>query len=120
MNYQFSDRMATLKPSLVREILKASSDPEVIAFSAGNPAPDAFPVEDVRRIAGEILDDAPIDALQYSITEGYAPLRDALKRMVQTHYAIPLSADDDLIVISGAQQGMDLAAKAFVNEGDTV
>lgn len=73
MNYQFSDRMATLKPSLVREILKASSDPEVIAFSAGNPAPDAFPVEDVRRIAGEILDDAPIDALQYSITEGYAP-----------------------------------------------
>ena len=79
MNYQFSDRMATLKPSLVREILKASSDPEVIAFSAGNPAPDAFPVEDVRRIAGEILDDAPIDALQYSITEGYAPLREALK-----------------------------------------
>ena len=44
MNYQFSDRMATLKPSLVREILKASSDPEVIAFSAGNPAPDAFAV----------------------------------------------------------------------------
>ena len=83
MNYQFSDRMATLKPSLVREILKASSDPEVIAFSAGNPAPDAFPVEDVRRIAGEILDDAPIDALQYSITEGYAPLREALKRMVR-------------------------------------
>ena len=120
MNYQFSDRMATLKPSLVREILKASSDPEVIAFSAGNPAPDAFPVEDVRRIAGEILDDAPIDALLYSITEGYAPLGEALKRMVQTHYAIPLSADDDLIVISGAQQGMDLAAKAFVNEGDTV
>ena len=55
MVYQFSDRMATLQPSLIREILKSTSDPSVISFAAGNPAPDAFPVADVQRIAAEIL-----------------------------------------------------------------
>lgn len=119
MTYQFSNRISSLQPSLVREILKATSDPEVIPFAAGNPAPDAFPVDDVRRITAEILRDHPVDALQYSITEGYPPLREALKKMVAGHYGVPMEGSD-LIILSGAQQGADLAAKAFVNEGDTV
>lgn len=119
MTYEFSNRMASLQPSLVREILKATSDPEVIPFAAGNPAPNAFPVDDVRRITAEILDQHPIDALQYSITEGYPPLRAALKKMVTEHYNIPMEGND-LIILSGAQQGADLATKVFVNEGDTV
>lgn len=119
MTYEFSNRMASLQPSLVREILKATSDPEVIPFAAGNPAPNAFPVDDIRRITAEILDQHPIDALQYSITEGYPPLRAALKKMVTEHYNIPMEGND-LIILSGAQQGADLATKVFVNEGDTV
>ncbi len=119
MVYQFSDRMATLQPSLIREILKSTSDPSVISFAAGNPAPDAFPVADVQRIAAEILAEQPIVALQYSVTEGYMPLRDACKKLLETHYGIPMR-DNELIIISGAQQGADLTAKALVNEGDTV
>ena len=119
MVYQFSDRMATLQPSLIREILKSTSDPSVISFAAGNPAPDAFPVADVQRIAAEILAEQPIMALQYSVTEGYMPLRDACKKLLETHYGIPMR-DNELIIISGAQQGADLTAKALVNEGDTV
>ena len=79
MNYHISDRMASMRPSMVREILKATSDPSVIPFAAGNPAPNAFPVAEVQRIVGEILAERPIDALQYSITEGYPPLREALQ-----------------------------------------
>ena len=120
MIYHISDRMASMRPSMVREILKATSDPSVIPFAAGNPAPNAFPVEAVARIAQEILTQRPIDALQYSITEGYPPLREALKKLMAEHYGIPVPETDDLIVISGAQQGADLATKALCNEGDTV
>lgn len=120
MNYKFSNRMASMKPSMVREILKSTSDPNVIPFAAGNPAPSAFPVDDVTRITADILREQPIDALQYSISEGYPPLREALKKLVASHYGIHVRAHDDLIVISGAQQSADLATKALVNEGDTV
>ena len=70
MNYELSHRMAALQPSLIREILKSTSDPSVISFAAGNPAPNAFPVQEVTEIAAEILRQEPISALQYSVTEG--------------------------------------------------
>ena len=120
MNYHISDRMASMRPSMVREILKATSDPSVIPFAAGNPAPNAFPVEQVQQIVGQILAERPIEALQYSITEGYPPLREALRQLCASHYGIPMREQDDLIVLSGAQQGMDLATKVLCNEGDTV
>lgn len=119
MDYRFSDRIASMKPSLVREILKATSNPEVIPFAAGNPAPDAFPVEEVARITAELFSENPIAALQYSVSEGYPALRDACKNLMETRYHTPMR-DDELIVVSGGQQGTDLAAKVLVNEGDTV
>lgn len=119
MTYQLSDRIANLKPSLVREILKATANPSVIPFAAGNPAPDAFPVQDLARIAGDIFATRPIDALQYSITEGYPALCDKIKSMLENHYHIPMR-DNGLMILSGAQQGADLACKVLVNEGDTI
>lgn len=119
MQYSFSNKVAALKPSAIREILKMSSDPSVIAFSAGNPAPEAFPVEAVRKITEEIFTETPILALQYSITEGYPPFREKLSRLAAERYGV-MSQDDDLLVVSGAQQGLELACKALCNEGDTV
>lgn len=119
MNYELSHRMAALQPSLIREILKSTSDPSVISFAAGNPAPNAFPVQEVMEIATEILRQEPISALQYSVTEGYPPLREACKQMLRERYGISTEGNE-LIIISGAQQGADLAAKVLVNEGDTV
>ena len=75
----FSYRVGALQPSAIREILKFTADPEVISFAAGNPAPEAFPTEEIARITNEILTTTPIDALQYSITEGYTPLRNWIK-----------------------------------------
>ena len=69
MKYQFSEQMISLKPSAIREILKYSSDPQVISFAAGNPAPNAFPVDTIAKITQEIFEKEPITALQYSVTE---------------------------------------------------
>ena len=75
MKYTFSDRISSLQPSAIREILKATADPAIIPFAAGNPYAAAFPVEEVREIAARILKDSPITALQYGVTEGYTQLR---------------------------------------------
>lgn len=120
MEYQVSDRMSTLKPSVIREILKYSSDPAVISFSAGNPAPEAFPEKEITKISNEILCQNPIGALQYNYTEGYPPLRDTLKNyMAQKHHSFRPD-QDELIITTGAQQVMDLATKVLCNEGDVV
>lgn len=55
MEYTFSNKISSLQPSAIREILKATSDPSIIPFAAGNPAPDAFPVDAVREIAKKSL-----------------------------------------------------------------
>ena len=83
MNFQISNKIAGIKPSAIREILKLSADPNIIAFSAGNPAPQAFPVEEIRRWSAEILEQEPVLALQYSVSEGYPPLREALEEFLQ-------------------------------------
>ncbi len=117
MSYSFSDGISSLKPSAIREILKNSGNS--IPFSAGNPAPDAFPVDDVRAITEEILREEPVLALQYGVTEGYAPLLDELKNLAKERYGVG-SENDAVIVASGAQQVMSLVSHCFVNKGDTV
>ena len=84
MEYRFSDRISSLQPSAIREILKATSDPSVIPFAAGNPDVAAFPIDDVRRISKRIFDEMPVTALQYGITEGYTPLRERIKEYVKS------------------------------------
>ena len=119
MNYPFSNKVLALKPNAIREILKSASDPDVISLSAGNPAPDAFPVEAIREISERILRENPIGALQYGVSEGYQPLRDTLKQYLKEKHSIGTD-DDELIIVSGAQQVMDIAAKTFLNEGDVL
>ncbi len=119
MDYQFSDRISSLKPSAIREILKATSQGDVIPFAAGNPAPEAFPVDDVRKITADILANDPITALQYGISEGYSPLRNTIKAYMAEKYGVG-SEDDDIIITSGAQQVIDLTSKVLLNEDDVV
>lgn len=119
MDYKFSDRISALKPSAIREILKATASGDVIPFAAGNPAPDAFPVDDVRKITAQILDNEPITALQYGISEGYTPLRNTIKSYMKEKYNVG-TQEDDIIITSGAQQVIDLATKVLVNEDDVI
>ncbi len=119
MNYNFSDRVKNLKPSAVREIFKYAANPEYISLSAGNPAPDAFPVKEIAEISQKVFADMPVTALQYSITEGYVPLRNTLREDMKKRYNIGCE-NDELIITSGAQQVADLLSKALLNEGDCV
>lgn len=119
MDYRFSDKVLALKPNAIREILKSASDPGVISLSAGNPAPDAFPADAIREISERILRENPIGVLQYGVSEGYQPLRDTLKSYLKKKHNIG-SEDDELIIVSGAQQVMDIAAKTFLNEHDVL
>ncbi|MBR2088782.1 MAG: PLP-dependent aminotransferase family protein, partial [Oscillospiraceae bacterium] len=119
MNYSFSEKVSHLQASAIREILKFTSDPEVISFAAGNPAPEAFPVQDVQRIAKDLFEQEPIAVLQYGITEGYTPLRDTMKARMQAAGNFKPETED-LIITSGAQQVMELACKSLCNAGDTL
>ena len=119
MEYLFSNKVKNLKPSAIREILKYSSDPSIISFSAGNPSNESFPVKAIHNIIDEILADNPISALQYSTTEGFSPLRDIIKEYLKNKYRIGNSFDE-LIITSGAQQVIDLTSKTLCNENDTV
>jgi len=117
MEYNFSDNVKALKPSAIREILKLSSTPGMIPFSAGNPAPEAFPFEQIEKISKEILEKEPIAALQYSVTEGYAPLCSAIKEYLNKKYGL-VNEGEELIVTSGAQQAITLSAMVLCNKGD--
>lgn len=119
MNYQFSEKVSHLQASAIREILKFTSVPGVISFAAGNPAPEAFPVETVREISAELFQHDPVSVLQYGITEGYLPLRNLMKDRMEKQNIFN-SNTDDLIITSGAQQVMELACKSLCNAGDTL
>lgn len=119
MDYIFSDKVSKLQPSVIREILKFTSDPEVISLAAGNPAPEAFPVDEIASITAKLLADNPINALQYSVTEGYTPLRERLKERMKKADCFDENSDE-LIITSGAQQANELACKVLLNEGDTL
>lgn len=119
MDFTFSNKISSLQPSAIREILKATSDPSVIPLAAGNPAPDAFPVDAVRAVAKDILDKHPIEALQYGISEGYQPLRDTVSQWLKRRENIGKDFDE-IIITSGATQVIDLLTKVICNEGDIV
>lgn len=119
MNFNFAESINNLKPSAIREILKMSSQPGIIPFSAGNPSAEAFPSRQIAEISNELLKNEPVLALQYSVTEGYQPLREAVKEYMSANYSVG-TQDDEIIITSGAQQVMNLTAKTFGNVGDTV
>ena len=108
MDYRFAKNIENLKPSAIREILKAPSDADTISFAAGNPAPESFPVADMSRISAQIYRDCAAAALQYSITEGYPPLRADVAERNRRLFGIGASGDgwqDETLIVSGGTQG---------------
>lgn len=126
MIYDFSDKIKDLKPSAIREIFKYLSDPSVISFAGGNPAPESFPVKELAALSEDIFKNSSTAALQYSVTEGYPPLRKAVADRLYKKFSIGKSTgrgdaySDETIIVSGGNQGLELACKVFCNEGDVV
>lgn len=119
MELQVSKKYANMKPSATREILKATSDPSVIAFAGGSPAVEAFPCEEVKKITAEILEENPVSALVYGVSEGYDHLRETVKAWLKRRNNI--GTDDDVVIITaGGTQVMDITTRVLCSEGDTV
>lgn len=119
MNYTFSDNIKNMKPSAIREIFKSLGTPGAISFAAGNPSPESFPIEDITRIANEIMQETPSAALQYGTTEGYTPLRELVAARIKEKFNC--GKDGDMTIItSGGQQAIELACKVLCNRGDEV
>lgn len=115
---KLSDKVKHLEASSIREIFKLLAKPGIISFAGGAPDPNLFPKKEFAEIAKEILENEGNTALQYGITEGYAPLREWTKERLVSQGVI--NADDDVIIVSGGQQGIDLASKSLINPGDGV
>lgn len=115
---KFSDKVKHLEASAIREIFKLLAKPGIISFAGGAPDPKLFPKKELAEIAADVLNNQGEVALQYGVTEGYAPLRQwVIDRL--TNQGI-ISEKDATIIVSGGQQGIDLAAKSLLNPGDGV
>lgn len=119
MKYEFTNRMANVKASAIREILKATADPKMISFAGGNPAAEAFPVKEIEAISADILKNDPISVLQYGITEGDQGLIENVKHFFNRKEKA-FKQGDKILITSGSQQIMEFAAKCLCNEGDVV
>jgi len=115
---RFSRRMGTARRSFVREILKVTQDPSIISFAGGLPNPRFFPLAELARATEKTMAQNGTTALQYSTTEGFPPLRDYIAaRYRRKRVAVD---PDDVLITNGSQQGLDLVAKALLDEGDVV
>ena len=115
---EFARRMSTVHRSFIREILKAAVDPQIISFAGGLPNPRFFPVRELEEATRKVLAEEGAAALQYATTEGFPPLREKIAE----RYAARGSRvrPEDVLVLNGSQQGLDLIAKVFLDPGDPV
>ncbi|MES2070601.1 MAG: PLP-dependent aminotransferase family protein [Pseudomonadota bacterium] len=118
IDWKFSHRAEQLQSSAIREILKITMRPEVISFAGGLPAPETFPVDRMRAAFDAVLTRSGKVALQYGPTDGYAPLREFIADSLSTDGAriVP----DQVMMVSGSQQGLDLLGKVLIDEGSKV
>ncbi|MFN8242048.1 MAG: PLP-dependent aminotransferase family protein [Bacteroidales bacterium] len=107
-----------MKRSAIREILKLLQKPGMISFAGGLPSPETFPVEDLKKITLEVLEEDGQNALQYGTTEGDPLLR---KLLAERHRKDGIDVtSENIIVTTGSQQALDLIGKIFLDPDDHV
>ncbi len=115
----YAKRIASLKASEIREILKVTENPDVISFAGGLPAPELFPVEEIKEVNRIVLEESGQKALQYTTTEGYAPLRKWIAQRMNSRLGTSFDSDN-ILITHGSQQALDLTGKVFLDEDDVV
>ena len=115
----FSDRIADVPRSFIREILKVALDPSVISFAGGLPNRDLFPVEALKQAACSVFDSEGRDVLQYGNSEGHQGLRQYISGRYREKAGLDVPVED-ILITSGSQQGLDLLGKVLLNDGDAL
>lgn len=116
----FAARVGGMSASEIRELLKLIDKPEIISFAGGIPDPDLFPTSALSRAYQKVFESnsGAGGALQYSISEGYTPLREWIgDYMARKNAPVGL---DEVLVTSGSQQALDFIGKLFIGPGDLV
>ncbi len=108
----------SVKTSIIGELLSLAARPEVISFAGGLPTPEGFPVKALADAAVKVFDEKSSRALQYSVATGEKELK-AFIAQHESRRGVPTSPDE-VMIVSGSQQAIYLAAQAFVDEGSTV
>jgi 2-aminoadipate transaminase len=117
MDSVFSDRIADVPRSFIREILKVALDHSFISFGGGLPNRALFPVEEVKAAAVKIFDTFGNDVLQYADSEGSKVLRELISRRYKEKRGLDIPPER-ILITTGSQQGIDLIGKSLINEGD--
>ncbi len=118
LNWIFSVRAQEMKSSAIREILKITEKPDVISFAGGLPAPELFPIKQLKKACEKVLDNYGPKALQYSLTSGVLPLRQILaERLSQKGMTL---TEDNIFITGGSQQGLDLAGRVFLDNRSVI
>ena len=118
MTHIYAERVHYMANSAIRELLKVTEQPNVISFAGGLPAPELFPLSDIRESYDRVLGAGDPSVLQYGTTEGYLPLREEIAAQMRVK-GIQAEANN-IFLTNGSQQGLDLIAKLFLNPGDEV
>lgn len=114
----FASRASRMKASEIRELLKLLEQPDIISFAGGIPDANLFPAEEFSKAYAEVLSGPEaVPALQYSVSEGYKPLREWLVGEMSSLGII--CGVDNIFIVSGSQQGLDYIGKILLSPKDT-
>ncbi|AJC80050.1 aminotransferase class1/class2 protein [Rhizobium etli bv. phaseoli str. IE4803] len=114
----FASRSSRMRASEIRELLKLLDRPDIISFAGGIPDPALFPDQEFKQAYADIFAGPAVNsALQYSVSEGYKPLREWLAKQMAA-LGIPCELDN-IFIVSGSQQGLDYLGKLFLSPDDT-
>jgi len=116
--YRYAHRTQRMGSSVIRELLKLTEQPDIISFGGGLPAPEVFPLKEFQEACNIVLKEQGAQALQYSTTEGYRPLREMIARHTE-RYSVHVSPDN-ILITSGSQQALDFIGRLFINRGDYI
>ena len=116
--YRYAHRSQKSGSSVIRELLKLTEQPDIISFAGGLPAPEVFPVKEFRDACNYVLDHYGPQALQYSASEGFIPLREMIARHT-ARYSVEVTTDN-ILITSGSQQALDFIGRLFINRGDYI
>jgi len=115
---RFAQNAKSAQSSAIRDLFKVTASPEVISFGGGLPAPEVFPIAEFQAACDKVLSGNGPMALQYSNSEGYAPLREMIARQMDP-FGMKLGLDNVLIT-TGTQQSLDLISKMLINNGERI
>jgi 2-aminoadipate transaminase len=116
--YRFANRTKRMGSSVIRELLKLTEQPDIISFGGGLPAPEVFPLREFQAACNYVLENQGTQALQYSATEGYRPLREWIAERT-ARYAVSVTPEN-ILITSGSQQALDFIGRVFINQGDHI